>query len=367
MNQTVKRRLVWLLGNGFNFAVNSFLHDDLLSDEIKKIINLWNTFSELFEDIRQKMGCSNDEEAIQYIYSAIDIIKSIKPWAKMQTKNDFLNCIDLVETFIRDNIDLALYNIILEFIKSECNGTYKKIVSYLYENDSNIWNILDGTNSVFFTTNYDGIGEMILAYDPHGKPHKIKYPDFFLYETCQFTEYKKYVCFDPSMEVSNFFLHLHGSYKFFEYRGQLIKLAHNGCEELLTLYKKGEIKMLQEYAPIIVFNAPSLKRQIITLNAILNFYFQCLKKELGNDSVLIIWGQSLKNDPHLVDIIYKNFDSLYKIVVILPNPNDVLNILRERDPNRVMQYSNKIVQISEQQYNKFNKLSELLQFILNQI
>ena len=368
MNQAEKTRLVWLLGNGFNFAVNSFLSDDSISDDIKKIIRLWDTFTKLFKDIRSKLGCSNDEEAIQYIYTGIDIIKSIKPWAKIHTTNNFLDCVKLIETFIRDNIDQALYNIILDFIKSECNGIYKKLVSYLYENDPNIWNILDEANSVFFTTNYDGIGEMILAYDPHGEQHKIKYPDFFSYETCLSKEYGKFVCFNSSMEASNFLLHLHGSYKFFEYKSQLIKLAHQGCEELLKVFKNGEIKILQEYAPIIVFNAPNLKRSIITRNVILNFYFQLFRRELaGYNNVLIIWGQSLKNDPHLADVILTNFDSLYKIIVIVPNPNQVIDILRERDHNKVMQNSSKIIQISKERYSDFSKLSELLQFILDQI
>ena len=369
MSQAGGKRLVWLLGNGFNFAVNSFLSDDSISDDIKQIIRLWDTFTELFQDIRSKLGCSSDEEAIQYIYAAIDIIKSIKSWNKINTTNDFLKCIELIEIFIRNNIDQALYNIILRFIKSECNGTYKKLVSYLYKNDPRVWEILDETNSVFFTTNYDGIGEMILSYDPYSEPHKIKYSDFFSYETCLTKEYGKFVCFNASMEASNFFLHLHGSYKFFEHTSQLIKLTHQGCEELLELYNNGNIQILQEYAPIIVFNAPKLKRNIIATNVILHFYFQLFRKELAgyNDNVLIIWGQSLRNDPHLVDVILKNLDSLYKIVVIVRDPNQTINILRERDPNKVMQNSSKIVQISEKRYGNFCKLSELLQFILDQI
>jgi NAD-dependent SIR2 family protein deacetylase len=94
-------------------------------------------------------------------------------------------------------------------------------------------------------------------------------------------------------------LHLHGSYKFFIYFGDFIKVKKDGW----NFYRENKEMLI----PVLIFNAPKFKEKQIKSFAVLNVYFHAFKEELKKSKNLIIWGQSLKNDPHIENVIKKLF------------------------------------------------------------
>ncbi|ADC69546.1 hypothetical protein MFS40622_0864 [Methanocaldococcus sp. FS406-22] len=125
-------------------------------------------------------------------------------------------------------------------------------------------------------------------------------------------------------ENTNMILHIHGSYKF------------------IRLYEK-TVKMTQEYArqqyengnfevdfPVIIYNNPKIKQKIIERNDVLSKYFEYFKDSLKHCSKFVIWGNSLRTDPHIVEAICQNFDKGKPLYIIDINPDPVIKQLQNK-------------------------------------
>ena len=107
---------------------------------------------------------------------------------------------------------------------------YKQIAKFLIEQEEVLLDLKKELSVKIFTTNYDGIGEMVLCYNPESEyGERIQCPDLFSRSVCLIFD-NKYVCFDPIMDDRDCLLHLHGSYKFFVCNGRSIKLTRIGCQ-----------------------------------------------------------------------------------------------------------------------------------------
>ncbi|RUM58189.1 MAG: hypothetical protein DSY60_02530, partial [Persephonella sp.] len=95
--------------------------------------------------------------------------------------------------------------------------------------------------------------------------------------------------------------------KFFVYNTEEIKIKNTNFKKFID-----ENESILE--PILILNAPSLKEKQIKNFSLLKTYLYAFEKDLKKSNVLIIWGQSLENDPHIKEIIERKFINNNEII-----------------------------------------------------
>ncbi len=331
---------VILLGNGFNISLREFVSDENVKEQIEAIIKLWNEFDKLVENNKEFI-----EKILEDLNKSFYILSIIKPFYE---NGELKNCLDkLKEQFHSEFID-RLWDIVFEFIKQENNNFYRELANYfhidLFPKINPYKKISEKGNIDIYTTNYDGIAEILFGYDAKEEQgyNKIKLRDMF--RGCD--GYPTYVCFseDGYREDLNEpkLLHLHGSYKFYVY-------------DFFPYWSYKEIKVSRDYLenfvkenkthlePIIILNAPKFKEKQIKNFHILNTYLKVFEENIKKTNTLVVWGQSLENDPHIKKIIDENFinnrDEERKIIIIDVNENHVLK-KESKIPNLEIEFIN---------------------------
>lgn len=297
---------VILLGNGFNYSLLDFVtENDDLKGEIESIINLWNEFDDLIKNITTKFNLGSVEEAIGLIYKSFLILKLT---LKESENLDYDECLPTLKKRYEDAIYQKVLKIIENFVSYEVSGIYRRLLSYLSKDPSpielfglnnsisGIYNLVRNNKISIYTTNYDALAEMVFSINENGM---IKLPDMF-----KFCGDARYVCFYEDDFFDQLdkpkFLHLHGSYKFFKYYEQEIKIKKE--------FIKSFIQDNKDYLiPVLIFNAPSKKEQRIRSFRVLSNYNLSFMENISSSSKLIIWGQSLKSDPYLKQCIVDRF------------------------------------------------------------
>lgn len=310
-----------LLGNGFNYSVKDFITDDNLKSEIGSIISLWKQFDDLI-----KTKESFTEKTIEDLYKSFALISLVKPF---EEDKKLSGCINALKNKFSENFIKKLWDIIDEFANQENRGFYKHLTNFLYSGDFknfNLCKMITRNHINIYTTNYDGIAEMIFGYDGD----KFGLHDGF--RGCD-NESREYVCFNEGIFSNKDskdpkLLHLHGSYKFFVYNflNRMNYMEIKTKKEYLSNFLRTSDKALFE--PIVVLNAPSLKEKQVSNFRILKKYFSSFENDLKKSNKLVIWGQSLKSDPHIKKRIEQYFtkdnkDSK-KLIIIDTNDNHIL-------------------------------------------
>jgi len=357
---------VLLLGNGFNYSVLSFLRNKNANEDLiqftKEICYLWNRFDDIFREIQANFSFSTSEECIEFIYYFLDLIRTIRPPSNVRARN-FIDCLNVIRNFIENSVLYSLYDIIIRFMRLETEDFYTRIARFLVEQNSILEDLIKNLSINIFTTNYDGIGEIVFCYNPQRRPReKIQCPDLFSKSACLMDgNIYRYVCFDPLVKHENCLLHLHGSYKFFVHDNRSIKFIRDGCLWFKQQVETG-VHMWEEYTPIIVYNAPSLKRKIISRFDILSVYFQIFLDSLEKSEYLIIWGQSLRNDPHILNELQRFLRRFRKIIVIDVNHESVINTLFSEIDYRVKE--DIIVKINPESFDSLRDIFIQIQQIM---
>jgi hypothetical protein len=367
-----------LLGNGFNYSIKDFIEshkDDYmhLLQNIAKLIKAIEGITELWGELNKLVDTTNvDENLIEDIHKSFTFLSLIKPF---ENEHNLKNCVkELKEKFNKSFIE-TLWKIIHRFLEYESKGFYQDLTK-LSQNIFNDYNYIPcqkirGKNVNLYTTNYDGIAEIILGYD--GK--QLSLPDMF--RGCD-SDY--YVCFskkgyEEDKEGYKLF-HLHGSYKFFAYKFFLPA----DYEEIKI--KREHINFVKEnknlLEPIIVLNAPSIKEKQIERFEVLKSYFSVFKTDLQKSEKLIIWGQSLEYDPHLLKAIEehfvrnKDFSKREIIIVDIDFSHKILRLFNSKDFEHQTQQNYKVFKhkqrntsikvkfINAQQKNFIDILKEIL-------
>ncbi len=94
---------------------------------------------------------------------------------------------------------------------------------------------------------------------------------------------------EENINYNKLICHIHGSYLYKRELGFTYKLKNN----------------LYNSEPIMVFNNPDFKEQIISRDNVLSRYYYILLESLKTADNLVILGNSMKNEPHLKKIISK--------------------------------------------------------------
>ncbi|QTA38509.1 SIR2 family protein [Thermosipho ferrireducens] len=297
MEKNGKIENVFLLGNGFNYSIRDFIEDKNLKNEINKIINLWEEFAQFFSEIKNmdEYESLSDENIIDIIHKSISLLGLLP----LINNKNLEKCLEKIKTEFFNKINDKLLNIVEKFVEIEESGIYKQIANFYHNHtEYNFYKFIEENKISIYTTNYDGIAEIIFAYDKDEiSENKIKLRDMFGYGDYYYNAFDFNNYFRDENESK--LLHLHGSYKFFSYQGDFIKIKKEGW----YFYRKNKDML----SPILIFNAPGLKEKQIKNFSVLSVYFKSFERELTKAKNLIIWGQSLKNDPHIEKIIKELF------------------------------------------------------------
>lgn len=255
------------------------------------------------------------------MHRSFTLLSLLKP---IEENEELSGCIEKLKEKFNNSFIENLWEIVLKFVEQEKNGFYKSLTSFLYNNDLREFNPckhIKRKKISIYTTNYDGIAEIILGYDGES----ISLPDGF--RLCPSSS-ADFVCFNENEfnedSISSKLFHLHGSYKFFVY-------------STYTSYMHREIKVRSSHLsfieqnqsnlePILVLNAPKLKRKQIKKYLCLEKYLHTFEKDLHGSDTLIVWGQSLINDPHIKGFITKIFsgNNGKEVIVVDTNSNHAL-------------------------------------------
>jgi NAD-dependent SIR2 family protein deacetylase len=335
------KKIVCLLGNGLNFLLAYIIENDLSKKEknrfikdktkttafnIRELANLWEKFS-CFNVIRQKYPQLqlNDEDMIELIYqiSAIPFSTNGNSFIiSQEIENFIINKLKEVNKLFNSHERALCYrdirNMFYDF------GFYFR--QCIMENQVR--------KLAMYTTNFDGNLETLFAHDgkyfPDGfGPNTISDPNFLVLNN------------NKLRRVAISLVHLHGSYKFCRKGKETVKLK--GIQE-------------NEF-PVMVFNNPHLKEERILGDSVLSQYLQNLKEDLKTCDRLIIFGNSLKTEPHIKRIIKDNFNRINTELVICDlNPEQVKQQLEGFYSNEIYQFTTARLESEFNLSDLFNQL-----------
>jgi NAD-dependent SIR2 family protein deacetylase len=103
------------------------------------------------------------------------------------------------------------------------------------------------------------------------------------------------------------FMHLHGSYKFAKVFGMTCKISG----------------VAENKNPVMVFNRPTQKGNLVRGDDVLNTYFEKLRRDLSTCDKFIILGNSMKNEPHIKELLSNSIREDATIVVCSRNPSEI--------------------------------------------
>lgn len=328
------KNICLLVGNGFNLMLNNIIENEInlnsknknmnnseveeLKDLQNKFLdqtNLWKEFDDIFNSLKSDTGInSNDEEMISIVYTIIELLSIVGNKAE-KYHGIFSDEIHGIQRKFNELIGDKINSIIKRFYEFEETKYYSKLKSLFYIKSNTFADEISKllkdsrTNLKIFTTNYDGImetllnrakkgvkltGELFITKDGFGtispKMNLGVEPDDYLCFYEKIVENEKHIC-----------VHLHGSYKF-------VALKDN------KVFKSK--KFIENSLPVIVFNSPLRKKDIIEEYSVLDKKFEIFKNSLNICKKLIIIGSSLESDPHIVRAIIENVQKKTEVKII---------------------------------------------------
>lgn len=351
LNNSHYMKTIFITGNGFNYMVNGWIKnlsseqfDSLhlpnkqeIINDIDKITSLWKKFTIVFEEIKQKNPQLSDEELIRLIYSVIDLFSNLPGLSKIMNDKQIDDLKNLFSSFLLDKIR----EIAQEFRFHHESVGYKNLKKIFPQFGSNFNKILetklknsdgDGYFNIF-TTNYDGILDTLLTGDPRG---------FIFKDGFGSHDGELLILKDENVNYNKLLCHLHGSYLYKRSSGYTYKMTGN----------KPNID------PIMVFNNPDSKEEIVRKDNVLSRYYNIFSDSLKTANNLIILGNSMKNEPHLLKLLkeWGNRSDL-KVYVCSTNPKNISDKLKDS-------YTNDIIEVNTTKFINQEKFLEFLEEII---
>jgi NAD-dependent SIR2 family protein deacetylase len=332
--------------------IRDIIKNKELKEETGNIICLWEVFDEYFKEIEETYKI-NGEEAIKLVYSAIDALNALNMLKLCSPKIAELfeeiyelnnQIIPRYEEIINKVILESAKNVVKKFHESELDKYYKKLKrEFLIEGKplgNHIKELID--NKKFkkkkflhiYTTNYDGIIDTLLNYNIYENNKNMgntnKKMDFLGRDGFG-GSHEEYKHFNGifKIENENIILHIHGSYKF----RRLFRMTVKMTKEYVKKQQSKGGNFTVDF-PVIIYNNREIKQKIIEENDVLSKYFEYFKFSLRECSKFVIWGNSLKTDPHIAKAICQNFDKEKPLYIIDINPNSVIDNLQSECKNK---------------------------------
>lgn len=334
-----------IIGNGFNFLIEDIIRNwegplpkylsnqpNALADKIHEISKLWEKFDTIFQELRGKVHGVNDEELIRMIYAVIDFLSNVEIFEKVLTKDQIQNIKNAFDFLLIERIK----EIASEFKDHQSEQGYKDLKKLFPSFGESFNTVLDRngvSNFDFYTTNYDGVLDTLLTKNPRGflavdgfgnvdgYPHHLKlYDDNFN---------SKIKC-----------LHMHGSYRFEKKYGITMKTKSNA----------------ENADPVIVFNNPDQKEELIYRDTVLNEYYYRLSKSMKESKKLIIFGNSMQNEPHLKKKIFNEFNSSMKSIHICSRSPEMIESKLLTSNTKIVLWSTRNIKTIEGVIDLFDQI-----------
>ena len=315
--------MIILTGNGFNYMINSFIRNNQgyyseeygvpkeqtsnLADEISEITSLWKEFDKFFKKLIENYPEMTHEELIRMINSVLEFLNNSEKIREIVP--DCSDSISKLKTGMEEVIGEKILEICKKFRDFESNRNHSLIKRIFPDFGQKIRGICSEKSDtcLYITTNYDGIKDTLFSYEGYIN-------DGFGYDS-----YRNLVFTEDNFKSNQLLLHVHGSYKF-----------QKGFYETIKLTGTRENKN-----PLMIFNQPELKEKQIKADNVLNEYFKEFKRRLEQSDRLVIVGNSLINEPHIISAIDYNFNRTgNEIHIYDASPENVKKILEKNIKKR---------------------------------
>ncbi|GAA4494887.1 hypothetical protein GCM10023172_05760 [Hymenobacter ginsengisoli] len=294
--------IAFIVGNGFNYLVEDIIRKiptrDLTAkqiltkretaDSIRAITALWKKFDDAFkafhEHFAEKGIKISDEDLIRLIYTVINLFSSMDGFEKILPKEDIAKLNTVFSGFLLNKIR----EIAKEFQEHENSAAYGRVRTYFPNLTTELEQMIRDKNLSkvsIFTTNYDGILDTLTTWPRGGFMFSDGFAKSGPLSTLEMV---------PEYTHGNKLIlaHLHGSYKFSKIYGRT--------------YKKRDGFDNEE--PVMVFNNPKMKEEIVRNDNVLSEYFDLLGTCLSKYDNLVILGNSMEAEPHIKKLIARNFN-----------------------------------------------------------
>ena len=342
--------ICFLIGNGFNCMVREILENEIekmtansyvilrnniykeeyirkFLNELDYLIKLWDEPKRLYDELLNRLEELNINVNVE---ESIGILKCVV---------DYLHKIGAIDISSKNYLHETNERMIQRIIKTakdrlidfELNNGYR-ILGEAFDIYDGYWqwfgnallSLFENNEIIahFYTTNYDGILDVLLM---RGRSQYLE-DGFDISNMCRvqtnngniWNAYKFRGFLSPNYFFNTHLIaHLHGSYKFvLTTSGEIYKIT------------KSEDGHPTGYYPIIIYNSPVLKENIIKQFKVLRYYFEIFKFSIRKCSKFVIWGNSLRTDPHIVEAICKNFDKEKPLYIIDKEPDPVIKQLQ---------------------------------------
>ncbi|MBG0769531.1 hypothetical protein [Methanococcus maripaludis] len=313
----------------------------------EKLINLWDEPERPFSDLVYNLNLLLKDHNLT-TEQIIGIINKTSEFIENKLSNE-----SSVKNFHVKDLSLKINSILIydalkncsdRFQDYENNGNYT-ILRELFRDEKGYFGkcfdeLIKNENIHIYSTNYDGIIHSILSYYVETKSTL----NYFGADGFINGDFQTWVL----QRNRNLLLLLHGSYRF------MLNEESNINKPTTYGYDLSE-----KNHPIMVYNDPCLKMDVIRNYYVLNYYFEIFKESLQNCSKLIIFGNSLKSDPHIVKAISNNFDKEKELIIVDYDEDcckSVENILKEHCQFKIKFEQTKEIHTTEELLNLFEEL-----------
>lgn len=286
-----------LVGNGFLFhlehLVSNYEYDSNLVNDIISTRNLFWRFKNLENDLNDILSRNDSIENI------LSLLNDLFFWYhKLDSFPISQECYNELRDNVKKIIDDNIVPIIQEFERSEKTHTYSKLWSLVkqFKIGESLTNHQDEIG--VFTTNYDGYIDQILRKGDFDENDKLK--GFVLKDGFAGGDNYHKTLYKPHINHSKIIHHLHSSYKFGWNNGVIIKTPSNQSNT----------------DPLVILSDPNQKLTNIRMNSVLSTYWENFIYWINSSEELVIYGNSLQSDPHIVDVIIRYSTNIKTIYVI---------------------------------------------------
>lgn len=263
---------------------NGVARCNALIQNLESVSGLFNQFDQLQKELQQVFTGIKYEE----LFERLDAVLT---WYK--ERNSFQNlvdpkCFETLSSLVEKAIAEKIIPIVQSFEEQETSGAYGTL-SNLFTGETvgdRVFNAQQASHDQIgiFTTNYDGFLVQLLRTN-HGNG------GYHFADGFGRPEGNNLVLHEPYISDTNLIAHLHSSYRFGYHDGEIIK----------TRPRHGVTNQM----PILVYMNPNKKIDYIKRHYVLRRYWEEFEKWMSEADEVVIYGNSLSSDPHLVRVINK--------------------------------------------------------------
>jgi hypothetical protein len=297
-------RRSFIIGNGFISHLAQLVQDrnEELYIQLKKVEALFNQFQSLESELRSLLNITASNEII------LGITENLVNWYRqINSESGLVNnsCFDALADLGKIIIEDKIAPIVKGFEQQQIDGTYGDLTRVLsqFNIGDKVKQGLESDSELklgLFTTNYDGfLEQMLRTTDGSGYYFTDGFAGLYPYPLKLYT---------PYISDKAFLGHLHSSYRY--------SWCGSTCIKTRDFTEAGANR-----DPILVYASPSKKKEFIDKNPLLSRYWYEFEKWLNLSDEIVIFGNSMMSDPHILELVVSivKFKQEIKLIIVAKN------------------------------------------------